>query len=74
MPHVTIQHFPKSLTPEEGSRLVEQVVAAVREAFGVEERVISIALEPVEPEDWDTRVYRPGIAARRGELAKEPGY
>ncbi|MER7572661.1 tautomerase family protein [Streptomyces sp. NPDC126514] len=74
MPHVTIQHFPAALTAEQRLRLVEQVTAAVQEAFGVEERVVSIDLVPVPPEDWDERVYRPGIADRRGELAKEPGY
>ncbi|WP_260859855.1 tautomerase family protein [Streptomyces cupreus] len=74
MPHVTIQHFPKSLTAEQRFRLVEQVTAAVQEAFGVEERVVSIALVPVPPEDWDARVYQPEIAAHREKLAKEPGY
>lgn len=74
MPHVTIQHFPKNLTPEQRSRLVERVTAAVEEAFEVEERVISIALAPVAPEDWDEQVYQPEIAARREKLAKAPGY
>ncbi|MDT9701059.1 tautomerase family protein [Streptomyces sp. P17] len=72
MPHVTIQHFPKSLTPEQRFQLVERVTAAVQEAFEVEERVVSIALVPVPPEDWDTQVYQGEIAARREELAKEP--
>jgi amino acid adenylation domain-containing protein len=74
MPHVTIQHFPKSLTAEQHARLVEQVTAAVQEAFEVEERVVSIALAPVAPEDWDVQVYQPEIAAHREELAKAPGY
>ncbi|MFG2607172.1 tautomerase family protein [Streptomyces sp. NPDC048514] len=74
MPHVTIQHFPKSLTAGQLSRLVEQVTAAVQEAFEVEEPAVSIALAPVAPEDWDTQVYQPGIAAHREELAKAPGY
>jgi 4-oxalocrotonate tautomerase len=74
MPHVTIQHFPKSLTAEQLSRLVEQVTAVVQDAFEVEESAISIALAPVTPEDWDTQVYRPHIAAHREKLAKAPGY
>ncbi|MEU0004565.1 tautomerase family protein [Streptomyces sp. NPDC006314] len=74
MPHVTIRHFPKSLTDAQLARLVEQVTAAVHEAFGVEERVISIALAPVAPEDWDSQVYQPEIAAGREKLAKAPGY
>ncbi|MER5215114.1 tautomerase family protein [Streptomyces sp. NPDC002838] len=74
MPHVTIQHFPKSLTAEQRSRLVEQVTAAVQEAFEVEERVISLALVPIAPEDWDAHVYQPEIVAHRERLAKAPGY
>ncbi|MGW0599377.1 tautomerase family protein [Streptomyces sp. NPDC002776] len=74
MPHVTIQHFPATLTAEQRLHLVEQVTAAVQEAFGVEERVVSIALVPVPPQDWDARVYQPEIAGHREELAKEPGY
>lgn len=74
MPHVTIQHFPKSLTGEQLSRLVERVTAAVQGAFEVEGTAVSIALEPVAPEDWDARVYQPGIAANREKLAKAPGY
>ncbi|MEU1406419.1 tautomerase family protein [Streptomyces sp. NPDC005728] len=71
---MTIQHFPKSLTAEQRSRLVDQVTAAVRETFEVEETAISIALTPVTPEDWHARVYQPEIAAHRDSLAKAPGY
>ncbi|MER7488858.1 tautomerase family protein [Streptomyces sp. NPDC126497] len=74
MPHVTIRHFPKSLTAERRSHLVELVTAAVREAFEVEEEVISIALVPVAPEDWDTEVHQPEIVAHRERLVKAPGH
>ncbi|MGW2047356.1 tautomerase family protein [Streptomyces sp. NPDC001858] len=71
---MSVQHFPKSLSPEQRSLLVERVTAAVQEAFEVEEGVISIALVPVEPQDWDAQVYQPLIVAHREELAKAPGY
>ncbi|WP_327289897.1 tautomerase family protein [Streptomyces sp. NBC_01198] len=74
MPHVTIQHFPKPLTAGQQARLVERLTAAVQEAFEVDESAVSIALTPVPPEDWDSEVYQPAIAAHRGELAKAPGY
>ncbi|NJP45273.1 tautomerase family protein [Actinacidiphila epipremni] len=74
MPHVTIEHFPAALTPEQQARLVERVTAAVQDAFGVEERAVSIDLEPVAAEEWDARVYQPKIAARRDRLVKTPGY
>ncbi|WP_030857860.1 tautomerase family protein [Streptomyces sp. NRRL S-37] len=74
MPHVTIRHFPKSLTDEQRSRLVELVTTAVREAFEVEEEVISLALVPVAPEDWDVEVHRPEIVAHPERLVKAPGH
>ncbi|WEH39043.1 tautomerase family protein [Streptomyces sp. AM 2-1-1] len=74
MPHLTIKHFPKTLTPEERTELVSRLTAAVTEAFACEEGVISIALHPVEPALWDEQVYRPEITALRDTLIKTPAY
>lgn len=74
MPHVSIKHFPVPLDEERQARLVEQVTRAVRDAFGCDEGVISIALEPVEKETWNERVYQPEIVGRRDLLRKLPNY
>ncbi|MFJ9411823.1 tautomerase pptA [Streptomyces sp. NPDC101393] len=74
MPHVTIKHFPHPLTPAQEERLLTRLTAAVREAFDVEDGVVSIALHPVEPEAWDERVYRPEIAGQREFVRKTPTY
>ncbi|WP_055477902.1 tautomerase family protein [Sphaerimonospora mesophila] len=74
MPHVSIRHFPAELTPEQESSLVAAVTRAVKDAFGCDEGVVSIALEAVEPDVWNEQVYLPEIVARSHLLRKTPNY
>lgn len=74
MPHIIIKHLPVELDEQRHEALVSEVTDAVRSAFGVDESVISIALEPVAPEVWNEQVYIPEIANRRDRLSKAPDY
>jgi 4-oxalocrotonate tautomerase len=74
MPHVTIKHFPVPLDQQRKSELVAALTDAVTSAFGCEEGVVSIALEPVPQDDWSDRVYVPEIVNRRHLLCKAPSY
>jgi amino acid adenylation domain-containing protein len=74
MPHVSIKHFPTPLTQQQQGELVNAISAAVREAFGCNEEVISIAMEPIPPSEWQSEVYEPEIEARSHLLAKTPRY
>lgn len=74
MPHVNIKHFPVSLSDAAQSNLVDSVSRAVASAFGVDEGMVSIMLEPVDQNEWDRRVYVPEIVNRRAELCKVPNY
>jgi len=74
MPHVNIKYFPVPLEAEQRSGLVAAVTAAVRDAFGCDEGVVSIALEPVEASQWTERVYTPEIVGRGHLLCKTPDY
>ncbi|WP_036333174.1 amino acid adenylation domain-containing protein [Microbispora sp. ATCC PTA-5024] len=74
MPHVSIKHFPVSLTEQQHSDLVAAVTAAMTSAFGCDEGAVSIILEPVAKELWDQQVYIPEIVNRRHELGKLPNY
>ncbi|WP_211589362.1 hypothetical protein [Microbispora sp. H11081] len=71
---MNIRHFPRPLTGEQEAALVAAVSAAVRDAFECDEGVVSIALEPVAPEEWDRTVYQPEIVGRRHLLRKTPDY
>jgi 4-oxalocrotonate tautomerase len=41
---------------------------------GCDESVVSIAVEPVLPEEWNTKVYIPEIVDRKNTLIKTPDY
>ena len=74
MPHVTVKHFPAALSTAQRADLVQRVSDAVSSAFGVDEGVVSISLEPVDPQEWQQRVYRPEIVGRSDLLVKIPSY
>jgi thioesterase domain-containing protein/phenylpyruvate tautomerase PptA (4-oxalocrotonate tautomerase family)/acyl carrier protein len=74
VPHVNIKHFPVPITEEQELELVAAVTAAVRNAFGCKEDVVSIALEPVAQDVWNERVYVPEIVDRQDLLRKTPNY
>jgi 4-oxalocrotonate tautomerase len=74
VPHVNIKHFPAPLTDEQTSALVAAITRAVTGAFGCEEGVVSIALEPVPRQAWQERVYAPEIVQRKDLLHKTPNY
>lgn len=74
MPHITVKHFPVPLDDQRRSALVAALTTAVTEALGCAENVVSIALEPVDPADWQERVYQPEIVARAALLCKRPDY
>ncbi|MFJ6781615.1 amino acid adenylation domain-containing protein [Streptomyces yangpuensis] len=74
MPHVNIKHFPVTLSDEQQSELVSAVTKAVTNAFGCDEGVVSIAVEPVDEALWNEEVYIPEIVNRRHILGKVPNY
>ena len=74
VPHINIKHFPVPITEEQERELVSAVTAAVRNAFGCKEDVVSIALEPVTQDVWNERVYVPEIVDRQALLRKTPNY
>lgn len=73
MPHVTIKHFPATLAEDQALALSNALTAAVADAFGCPDAVVSIALRPVAAEEWDEQVYQPEIAGNKS-LLKQPEY
>jgi phenylpyruvate tautomerase PptA (4-oxalocrotonate tautomerase family) len=74
MPHVNIKYFPVPLTDAQQNELVAKVTEAVQTTFGVDEGVISIALEPIDKDAWNEQVYVPEIVNRKNLLRKYPNY
>lgn len=73
MPHINIKHFP-SLTEEQHIALAKRITAAITDVVGCDESAVSIAVEPIEPEVWNEKVYIPEIVERKDTLIKTPDY
>lgn len=74
MPHINIKHFPVDISESQQAQLVASITQAVKTAFKCDEGVISIALEPVDKEAWNERVYVPEIVNGKPLLRKTPNY
>lgn len=72
MPHFEIKAYP-GYTPEQLDALTKSVVQAAVRNLQVPERVVSVAIETVPPEQWVKRVYEP-LIQDRPELKKAPEY
>lgn len=73
MPHVNIKHFP-SLSNEQHIALAQSITDAITQIIGCDENVVSIAVEPIVPEEWNDKVYVPEIVNRQETLIKSPKY
>ncbi|AHD02171.1 tautomerase family protein [Leisingera methylohalidivorans] len=74
MPHVIIKHFDATLTDVQRSALSDAITKAATQAFGCSEHAVSIALRPVNPDDWSNSVFAPDIEGRPQELIRSPDY
>jgi 4-oxalocrotonate tautomerase len=73
MPHVIIKMYP-GRTEEQKKKLVKAITDSIIKVIAVDEKVISIAVEDVSPEEWAEKVYRPDILEKKDTLYKKPGY
>jgi indigoidine synthase len=74
MPHINIKYFPITLDEKQKSELATDLTKVVQKAFGCDENLISIALEPINSELWNQQVYVPEIEQRKYLLCKVPNY
>jgi 4-oxalocrotonate tautomerase len=74
MPHINIKFFPVTLHQDTEQQLITDLTEAVTTAFGCSPDVVSVALEPVEEQRWQSQVYQPEIIERRHLLRKQPNY
>ena len=73
MPHVIVKLYP-GRTEEQKQRLTEAIVRDVVEIAKCAEKSVSVALEEVNPDEWNEKVYAPDILNGAGTLYKKPGY
>ncbi len=73
MPHVIVKMYP-GRSDEVKNRLAKEITKSVSEIAECEERVVSVAIEDIEREDWAQTVYKPDIIGKSDTLYKKPGY
>jgi 4-oxalocrotonate tautomerase len=73
MPHVVVKLLSgRSEVQKQG--IADEVTRAVMKTALCGEGAVSVAIEDVEPGDWDEKVFGPEIAAKADTLYKKPGY
>lgn len=72
MPHAIIKMFPgRSQAQKEA--LASAIDAAIIATLGARPASISVSIEDVAPEAWNTAVYEPEIAGKPDTLFIKPG-
>lgn len=74
MPHITVKHFPRELTPEQQKALADDLCEMVKKHFGSQDASLSVALVAVEQARWKDEVYDVEIKPQMENLARKPGY
>jgi len=73
MPHVIVKLRP-GRSEEQKARLAGQIVRDVVATLDSHEDSVSVAIEEIDPAEWNAAVYEPDIATRFSTLYKKPGY
>ena len=73
MPHVIVKLYP-GRSEDQKEKLARQIVKSIVEIAKCEEKVVSVAIEEVEPDDWAEKVYKPDIVDNKKNLVVTPGY
>jgi 4-oxalocrotonate tautomerase len=73
MPHIIVKLHP-GRSEEVKKQLAKEIVKDVVAIAKCEEKVVSVALEEVDPDDWAEKVYKPDILNNEENLYKKPGY
>ncbi|MCL5124377.1 MAG: tautomerase family protein [Deltaproteobacteria bacterium] len=60
MPHIIVKLYP-GRTEEQKMRLAEQIAKDVVNIAKCPEEAVSVAIEEVVPDRWDSEVYKPYI-------------
>lgn len=73
MPHVRIQMYP-GRTEQMKKELAQAITDDMVRILGANADSISIAIEEVDKERWDSEVYDKIIVENASDLYKKPGY
>ncbi|MVA27283.1 tautomerase family protein (plasmid) [Agrobacterium vitis] len=74
MPHIDLPYFDRPLSDAQRARLDAALTQALCDSLDVPISAVSIALEPVAPDDWNAKVALPRIVASAERLLRRPCY
>jgi 4-oxalocrotonate tautomerase len=73
MPHIVVKirtGYPR----EQKERLAKALSTAMIAVLDCPKFDVSVGIEDVRPAEWEERVYRPDILAKRKTIYQQPGY
>ncbi|MDO4188178.1 MAG: tautomerase family protein [Lachnospiraceae bacterium] len=73
MPHISVKCYP-GRTEEQKIMLAKKITEDVKEIMEAKEETISITIEDVQPQDWDTTVKNVEILPKASVMYKKPHY
>lgn len=73
MPHVSVKCYP-GRTEEQKQALAKAITENVKEIMKASEESISITIEDIQPEDWDSTVVNVDVIPKTDVMYKKPGY
>lgn len=73
MPHISVKCYP-GRTEEQKQALAKKITEDVVEIMNAKEDTISITIEDVQPEDWDSTVVNVDIMPKADVMYKKPKY
>ena len=73
MPHIIVKLYP-GRSEELKKKLADKIAKDIVEIAQCDEKVVSVAFEEIDENDWPERVYKPDIMQKKENLYIEPGY
>ena len=73
MPHIIVKLYP-GRSEEQKVQLANEIAKVVVKTVKCEKKVVSVAFEEIDKNDWPEKVYKPDIMGKKENLYIEPGY
>ena len=73
MPHISVKCYP-GRTEEQKQQLAKKITEDIKEIMNAKEESISVSIEDIAPERWETDVVDVEIRPKADVLYKKPHY
>ncbi|MCP4371080.1 MAG: 4-oxalocrotonate tautomerase [Deltaproteobacteria bacterium] len=73
MPHIIVKLYP-GRSEEQKKQLANEIAKDVVKIAKCEKKVVSVAFEEIDKNDWPEKVYKPDIMENKENVDIEPGY